>query len=267
MEDKIDESDKGLITSNLNLKQDETIEENDTNININNIIREENKIEYLDIDRKRSTDSTSFSISQIEILSQNSESSYSNNIKENIHDIKDEKINYFSGIDNYFYKIMPDKFIDYKKTKNYLIKKEKDKEGINNNSEKSKEIIDTNNGAKRNDNKLYPPVYGNMAYYSYNSFCYNYPFINIIRNANECKREKEEEEDEKDEEIYIIERIPNRNEINRNYYKEKREKINLYKYINKKKNNYYYNKYNCYKQKKSNKSNNYNFHYNKYNNK
>ena len=74
------------------------------------------------IDRKISSDSTSISNSQMENLSQTSESSniYSsynlnNNVPKEFQKEYEEGGNYFFGIENYFLKIMPEKFNEYKK--------------------------------------------------------------------------------------------------------------------------------------------------------
>ena len=83
-------------------------------------------------DRKKSSDSISNSISQIENLSQTSETSQHNSyaISSNLVFSKDynckedEEYSYYFGIENYFYNIMPEKFSEYKKTKNYLPKGE-----------------------------------------------------------------------------------------------------------------------------------------------
>ena len=83
------------------------------------------------IGRKKSSDSTSISISQIENLSQTSETSHNNSytINSNLVFSKDfnskedeENSYYFFGIEKYFFNLMPEKFSEYKKSKNYLPK-------------------------------------------------------------------------------------------------------------------------------------------------
>ena len=89
-------------------------------------------------DRIKSSDSTSISLSQTENLSQSSEPSpvipninnfqkiYSNeNIQKDL--FQEEEMNFFYGVENYFLKLMPEKFSEYKKTKNYLPKNKKRK--------------------------------------------------------------------------------------------------------------------------------------------
>ena len=204
-------------------------------------------------DRKKSSDSTSMSFSQTENLSQLSEPSslisntnnfqkiYSNEIIQKDL-IKEEEMNFFYGIENYFLKIMPEKFSEYKKTKNYLPKKKlKETEKDN---EKQIEQKDNENSISENDvnmeenkfnqnlnlqmnNNLYYPTYGNIFYYTYNTFCFNCPFTNIINNENNQIRKKEKgKEEEKDTDINIETNINNKIDQNKNINKEK----DFYKY-------------------------------------
>ena len=171
------------------------------------------------LDRKISSDSTSFSISQIENLSQTSESSLLNScilnpnfIVQRDPIIKNDKeeINYFYGVEDYFYEIMPDKFYEYKKTKNYLpkfhIKSNEDKEKKNSQNDeekkyiqddkdinnikkegeakinKEKDINEGNNFKQFQQNNLYYPMFNNIFFYNYNIYYYNYPYIQMYNN-------------------------------------------------------------------------------------
>ena len=113
-------------------------------------------------DRRRSSDSTSISISQTENLSQTSESSLTNQNTNNSKiinngitkkdSVEEEQIDYFFGIEKYFYKIMPQKFCDYKKSKNYLPKRnlkelekqKEEKEEVNDIKTQENNIINNN---------------------------------------------------------------------------------------------------------------------------
>ena len=181
------------------------------------------------IDRKKSSESTSISISQTENLSNSSEPSqsiyntsnfqkiYSNeNIQKDL--FQEEEMNFFYGVENYFLKLMPEKFSEYKKTKNYLPKnklkenvkenekenekedeKQVDKKDIESSISESDVNIEENifnqNLYLQMNNSAYFPIYGNMFYYTYNTFCFNYPFTNLINNENNQIQEKEEGKD------------------------------------------------------------------------
>ena len=155
------------------------------------------------IDRKKSSDSTSISLSNEENISQASEISLlcpyanksinqNNNINiTNSNDVCQEKFNYFYGIEKYFFNVMPDKFSEYKKSKNYL-----PKNNININEEDIKELenetVDENNiqmvDNKFNNNCIannnFYPIFGNIFYYTYNNLYFNYQNQNI-RNNND----------------------------------------------------------------------------------
>ncbi len=154
------------------------------------------------IDRKKSSDSTSISLSQEENFSQASEISllypYNSNIntqRTNISRINSNNLcqetNYFYGIENYFFKIMPEKFSEYKNSRNYLPKNNNkvNEEVIN---EFKNEIVDENK-IKIEDNKFnnycmannfYNPIYANIFYYTYNNLFFNYQNQNIRNNSN-----------------------------------------------------------------------------------
>ena len=259
--------------------------------------------------RTRSSDSTSISISQTENLSQTSESSLTNqntnnskiikneNIKKDF--IQEEQIDYYYGIENYFYKIMPQKFCEYKKSKNYLpkrnlkeLEKEK-KEKAEVNDIKTQETNIINNNIPNN---LFLPIYGNALLY-YNILYFNYPYFNQQNNEANIIKEKEENgetyidkinvkkdeeingnvfeiKDEKnsdDDSVYIIKRQKNLKKNNK-FNKDKCKIINENnkEELNYKKNNYNYNcKYKCNYCQNNNNYKNYNNQliYHNYNNK
>jgi len=214
MEIYLEENKKSLINA-TNISKTGEKNENIFNIELNTYISQigdkENKKNFelfiQDnmlplIDRKKSSDSTSISLSQEEILSQTSECSlfcpHSNNpqpINSSPIDLNDsykEEKNYFYGIENYFLKLMPEKFSEYKKSKNFLPKKtnnskeepiyEKEKENIKENDIKIEE--NKNNQNYSIANNFYYPIYGNFFYYTYNNFYLNYPNINSNINTN-----------------------------------------------------------------------------------
>ena len=141
-----DQSEK--IKYELNSKNSNILEENIPNNELNNTSSQAENTELTN--RKKSSDSTSVSISQNENLSQTSESSINNHnsISNNIiqKDKKDEEeINYFVGSEDYFFKIMPSKFSEYKKTRNYLPKNK-----VKQDEEKNLEKTDDKNSIKEN---------------------------------------------------------------------------------------------------------------------
>ena len=83
------------------------------NYEIKNISNEKNYHE-----RKISTESTTFSVSQSENFIE-SNIIFTEKEKKNF-----EKINFFSGIENYFKNEFPEKFLEYKSSKNYILKSE-----------------------------------------------------------------------------------------------------------------------------------------------
>ena len=155
------------------------------------------------IDRKKSSDSTSISLSNEENISQASEISLlcpyanksinqNNNINiTNSNDVCQEKFNYFYGIEKYFFNVMPDKFSEYKKSKNYLPKNnnninEEDIKELENETvdENNIQMVDNkfNNNCIANNN--FYPIFGNIFYYTYNNLYFNYQNQNI-RNNND----------------------------------------------------------------------------------
>ena len=174
------------------------------------------------IDRKKSSDSTSITTSQIDTLSQNSESSlfFSNIINQkdlNKNENEEEVvINYYDGIESYFFNIMPEKFINYKKTKNFLPKnrfKEKEekiiqKQNENENIKDDDKIIKNNkfnqNSFQINQNPLYYAPFTNLFYCAYNPFYFNYPFTKLSNkdlNQTSDKERKNIEQEIKNEDI------------------------------------------------------------------
>ena len=217
------------------------------------------RISKLDIsfdDRKNSSDSTS----QTENISDSSLSLYTNNMQNftqkdiNKNENK-RKIKYFDGFEKYFYKLMPEKFNDYKKSKNFISKNIPTEERENNVeiiNDKIKEGDNVNNN-KFNTTKIginneykyvYYPIYGSIFYPSYNTFYYNYSFINLptqdFNNVDEEDKIEENEinqkvsndiEDKKEEEETDIYIIAKKEKKIKKYYKDKNPKIN---YNNKK---------------------------------
>ena len=274
--------DKALLNS-----ENENIEYIKCQLNINNhknnntkslekkIVSEVGNLEINSdlIDRKISSDSTSISNSQIENLSQTSESSniYSSCNNLNINKQKEiekeeEKYNYFFGIENYFLKIMPEKFNEYKKSKNFVPKvilKEKE--------DKKDEIIVLNKNNKINDNKFKEninknlcsisnkiccPTLGNIFYLLYNPFIYNSHFqknsnkeLKKVDNKNkslganpikyETKIEKNEDRDifyennsNDEQNIYILEKQKSYNNRTNQKYIDKKQRNNYKDNIN-----------------------------------
>ena len=217
-------------------------------------------------ERKKSSDSTLESTSQIEELSQTSDSNLifsfvnkSQSMNSNIIMEKDLKksekesiINYFDGIEKYYLKIMPKKFSDYKNTKNYISKnsliKEKEDNIVQN--EEGKEVHlnsrnEVNNKYDINHNICYE-IFPNIFYYNiFNTFSYNFGIMdNEDKNECEIKKEINTNEIEKDkikdnkienkseeEDIYIIKKkqknIINKNKT-KNNNKENFKRINYH---------------------------------------
>lgn len=158
------------------------------------------------INTTHSSDLTSVSLSQAENMSQTSDNmliygdTRLNNISENQNEENNDgqDLDYFSGIEDYFRKIYPEKFNEYKNSRNYLPKKRRD---MNQNTNKNNIIKDnlylndnnifdknqTNNTIFQPQNNLfYYPINGNCLYYMYNNFCFN--IFNI-----QAQSQKEEE--------------------------------------------------------------------------
>ena len=248
-------------------------------------------------DRKKSSDSTTISLSQEDILSQTSECNinpqpvYLNQTDANNY-LDHEDKNYFYGIEYYFLRIMPEKFSEYKKTKNYLPKnniKTKDEPLYEIENEN---IKDNNITIKDNiTNNFYYPMNGNFFYYAYKTFYFNYQSIkrneqnnnfheskdknkydNNLKHSKTVKTNIDESKDEQDVNIYIIKKIQKNNNKNNNKNNEKNVKISYNEtnsYNCNYNNNYNYKyRYKNYNYKKYNNSNNqrndynYNFKFN-----
>ena len=151
---------------------------------------------------RQSSDLTSFSYTLSENLSQTSENliiPYEIKASQNFNKSSQKKdmIDYFSGIENYFRKTEPEKFYEYKYTKNYLPKNkkkkdeftqyEKPKKDINNNIN-SINIPFQNISNNKYDNNMNDYLFqftqnyyqnlfnGNIIYNIFNNFYLNYPF-------------------------------------------------------------------------------------------
>mgnify|MGYP003571406263 CR=1 FL=1 len=274
------------------------IEEIDIKDNQKMSIKSQNLLLNSFSDRKRSSDSTSISMSQTENLSQTSESSLTFQNTNNSKIIKngstkkdsmqDEQTDYYYGIENYFYKIMPQKFCEYKKSKNYLPKrnlKELEKQKEEKKEEEVKDIKAQENNVINNNfpQNLFYPVFGNTLFY-YNKLYFNYPFFNqqnnesnLIKemekngkkNNDKIKAKKDEEkngnvfelkneQDIDDDSVYIIKRQKNYKKNNK-FNKDKSKIVNE---VNKEEFNYKKNN-NCkykyiYSQNNNNNYKNYN---------
>jgi hypothetical protein len=183
--------------------------------------------------RRRSSDSTSISMSQTENLSQTSESSLTNQNTNNSKiinngitkkdSVEEEQIDYFFGIEKYFYKIMPQKFCEYKKSKNYLPKRnlkelEKQKEGkveVEVKHIKAQENNIINNNIPQN---LFYSIYGNALLY-YNALYFNYTYFNQQNNESNVIKEKEKNEKKSNDKI----EVKKDEEINGNIFELKNE--------------------------------------------
>jgi hypothetical protein len=172
---------------------------------------------------------TSLSLSQTENLSQTSDNLYipndtkQNSVSGNKTEGKNEEkiIDYFFCYENYFRIIFPEKFNEYKTSRNYLPKKFKDidknvsnennnnininnvtQNEYNNNQEENK-VINSNNFQFGN-NYYYYPMNGNIMYYLYNNFYINFANIHPPSQdeTTDEKIEKEVHTVKKEEEIH-----------------------------------------------------------------
>ena len=191
-------------------------------------LNKENQKENL-INSIQSSDMTSLSLSQTENLSQTSDNLYipndtkQNSVSGNKTEGKNEEkiIDYFLGYENYFRIIFPEKFNEYKTSRNYLPKKFKDidknvsnennnnininnvtQNEYNNNQEENK-VINSNNFQFGN-NYYYYPMNGNIMYYLYNNFYINFANIHPPSQdeTTDEKIEKEVHTVKKEEEIH-----------------------------------------------------------------
>ena len=203
------------------IKKDENIISKSNNIEEGDF--KENQKDIL-INTTHSSDLTSVSLSQAENLSQTSDNMLIvgdirlNNISENQTEEKNngQDLEYFSGFENYFRKISPEKFIEYKNSRNYLPKKRRD---VNKNTNKDNIVkenlyLNDNNIFDKNqmnntifqspNNLFYYPINANCLYYMYNNFYFN--IFNVQTqpqkedaNKNEEKKEIENKIEEKKE--------------------------------------------------------------------
>ena len=252
------------------------------------------KCQFLTLtDRERSSDSTSISLSQIESLSQSSESSkfisLTNNSQEissndiNKKDLLQEgiMINFFKEAEEYFFRIMPECFSEYKKSKNYIPKskfqeKEDIEQKIENQAQKEEYKAEENKFNNSNNlsiNNFYYPVY----LFQYNSFYNNYPSLNKgkdvdnyfkkkkeINKNNTSKflekyRENSKNEIEDDDNVYIIVKQNNFKNHHKNKEKIQKNIKESSKDCNFTKKNYNFKYSNNYSQNYKNKNHNYNF--------
>jgi len=211
-----------------------------------------------------SSDLTSFSYTPTEAFSQISENSYypnDLNTHQNLNGING-KLNYFADVITYFKKTEPAKFYEYKDSKNFVPKRKKEKiENINNQYNNNINIFNNSNN-NNEENKIVPVYYipvdsntynnminGNIIYYVYNNFYFNFSVNNnqIEKDLNKTEKKekiqdnktsekennkiKEEKKDEKIEikkrnDIEIIKAEKNKGKIEDNYYMKKRNKKN-----------------------------------------
>ena len=208
---------------------------------------------------RQSSDLTSFSYTPSESLSQTSESvfisyeakpsqnSYMSNQKKGMSD-------YFGEIENYYRKTEPEKFYEYKYTKNYLPKEKKEKTESTENKKPNKinniniPYQNTNNKYDNNMNdylfqiaqNYYQNLFnGNIIYNIYNNFYLNFPFAfskaqNDIKKKDNTQNNKEtniteKTEKEKKEQIKEKEEPKEKKEINNDieiiYVNKKKDKF------------------------------------------
>ena len=270
---------------------------------------------YSPKERKASNDTLSMNGSQAETLSQTSESSFFlsftnsnksqlNSSKENIQVENKQNVDvpYYFGLEEYYQKIMPEKFTEYKKTKNYLPKYSKtikNEESFNTlEQSKSKEM--SQNSMQFQYRNYFPfPYYG--IFYQVNPLMFNQfskAFIsnkfnknknkNIIKNKTDddktIKEDKKEDQKENKTDDKKDDKKDNKNEEKNDQIEKKVQKqqkqysknTNKTQHISNKNNykrnadkeynnqrNSNYNNYNG--QYKKNYKKNYNYKYNHYN--
>lgn len=205
------------------------------------------------IKRKNSIDSMSICGSQVETQSQTSESSFffsypgqnskfasSNDIvqvSEKKVEQSNKNVSYFAGAEEYFRKLMPEKFIDYTKTRNYLHKSKITLININrkksyyNKKNKVSNYINQNNRTNPYMNQCYfyfpfgfmiNPFYlnnNNIQYFLKNqnlfSLNQNRPDLNNVKEVEQNKEKKEKKNEDKDEEKYTEEKKESKEEKNK----------------------------------------------------
>ena len=145
------------------------------------------------IKRRKSSDLTSESICPTDDMSITSEnffiptekkqSSYINYSNETEEEDEENELDYFYGVKKYFRKTSPEKFYEYKRTRNYtskksLIKKEEPKAEKVQSPDRQKEVVIPQSNMTYNyppqftNNMICFPVFGNM-FYMYNNFFFN----------------------------------------------------------------------------------------------
>ena len=222
------------------------------------------------INNIQSCDVTSISLSQTENTSQTSENIFSNQngISENPKETKfnENEFNYYFGVENYFRKIYPEKFDEYKSSINFLPKNRKDiniNKFQNNLSQTPIEENQMNNNNINNfqygNNLYYYPINGingNIIYCIYNNFYFN--FLNTQSqptnkndknqaNNNTEKNFNQKEEDKKEKEKENFNKIKDNENLKQDKIEDEYESV----YIIKRKNN----KSNSNSNRKNNKMN------------
>ena len=231
-------------------------------------------------ERKKSNDSISICGSLAETtLSQNSESSIFlsftnqnksqiNSTNENIEIEADKDIPFYYGYEKYYRRLMPEKFDEYKNSKNFLPKNsftnnDESKCNINDNLAMNKNYEITQNQNKfQNNNCFYFPYYG--VYCPINSFYFNKIYKKDKKDSEEIKKEeiKEVQIDEKVKNKTEPKKEQNEQELNKN--EEQKETINTN--TNKNKHlNHTNQKNNNHKRNMNHENNNKNKNYNNYN--
>ena len=222
------------------------------------------------IKRRKSSDLTSVSLcptDDISITSENffiqnesKQSSYINDSNEIMEKPDENVLGYFYGIEKYFRMMSPEKFHEYKKTRNYLPKR-----GTPKKEEPKKEIIEEPINIEINEQEnaksnIYPqvpvfcfPVYGNVFYYNYmyNNFFFNNINATQVKHYNISKKESIEEvkdidttsKPEEEEKRIEIKKDDDIEIINKKKYSNKNESD----YFGKNKKHQYYNKNQYYK--------------------
>ena len=191
MKDKISQISEEEYKSNYNYEEFvRTIKKEDTiSYKVNKFEELENKDNQKDFyfNGTLSTDVTSVSLSQTENLSQTSENILMpNDTKQKSASEYLREIDYFYGIENYFRKIYPEKFIDYKNSRNFLPKKRRDKNKIQNNINlfpKNNLEEKKNNNIQMGNNLFYYPMNGNVVFYIYNNIYFNFNNIQFMKKS------------------------------------------------------------------------------------
>ena len=204
------------------------------------------------INNIQSCDVTSISLSQTENTSQTSENIFSNQngISDNPKETKfnENEFNYYFGVENYFRKIYPEKFDEYKSSRNFLRKNRKDiniNKFQNNLSQTPIEENQMNNNNINNfqygNNLYYYPINGingNIIYCIYNNFYFN--FLNTQSqptnkndknkaNNNTEKNFNQKEEDKKEKEKENFNKIKDNENLKQNKIEDEYESIYIIK--------------------------------------